>query len=88
MSQFAFTFGLGYDLHDKFVVVEADTEAEARETFVTAREGIGVLEDSDRRWAFCYPVNERWDIIVKRHHLTETSITTPINWRDTNNPIE
>ena len=82
MSKFAFTFGLAYDLHDKFIVVEAEDRATARALFVAARAVAGNVEDSAHRWSFQYPVDEKWAETAERFELTEVPLDTPINWRD------
>lgn len=75
MSRYYFTFGQGYNLGYSYVVVEADTGAEARATFRAARADIdgagGLLYAFDYDEAGFAGQAERWG-------LTEVPIDTPI----------
>ena len=87
--RWAFTFGQAYDLHNKYVIVEADTETEACRTFVTTRKQITEGCDApDYRWAFCYPFGPEFEIQIERYELSEVPIDTPIRWRDDANRKE
>lgn len=85
VTRWAFTFGQGYNLANNYMVVEADYEDEARAIFVKARRGrgVGVLAaDAHHRWAFMYPMDDRFDEQVERFGLSEVPLDTPIDFRN------
>lgn len=73
MSRWYFTFGVGYDLADAYVVVEADTELDARVRFVEERSA--VLAHPRRGWSSVY---SEADFEASPQHWTrEVPIATP-----------
>lgn len=75
MSRFYFTFGLGYNLRSNYVVVEAETELDARAAFVAARSAVDGY--NGRLYAFDYDEAEFLPQI-EQYGLTEVPIDAPI----------
>jgi hypothetical protein len=77
-----FTFGQSYDLHDKYVKVEADDEEAARAIFHATRKQITEgLDQPEWRWAFSYGLDVTIQQMIDHYQLSEVPIDTPINWR-------
>jgi len=68
MHSYWFTFGVGYDLADAAVVIEAASEMEAREAFIDARYAAGL--NARKGWSAVYPARPAW--VVR-----EVPVTTP-----------
>ena len=52
MNAYFFTFGVGYNLADAYVIVFAESELAAREYFIDAREAAGL--NPRKGWASVY----------------------------------
>lgn len=72
---FFFTFGVGYNLGRSYVVVEAETESEARATFRECRADLDGMEG--RLYAFSYSAAE-FGGQAEKYGLTEVPIDAPI----------
>lgn len=80
MRQFAFTFGQPYDLHDAYVLVEADTAEEATAQFVEARRNVeGGMPGAQHRWMDCVPFEG--SIVEAFKGMRTVEADTPIHYR-------
>lgn len=73
--RFFYTFGLGYNLRNNYVVVEAENAREARAKFQAARAEVDGMEG--RLYAFDYTEAE-FAPQIEQYGLTEVPIDTPI----------
>lgn len=74
-SRFYFTFGMGYNLRNSYVVVEAENHQQARIAFQEARAKIDSM--GGRLYAFSYTETE-FAGQVEKYGLTEVPIDAPI----------
>lgn len=81
IQNFYFTFGVGYDLANCYVVVGAPDEETARKIFVRRRRAAGI---SNPRfgWSMSYTESE-WEAMDRKYRPTiGVSITTPAHRRE------
>lgn len=80
MPRWFFTFGVGYDLADAYIVIEAPTEVLARMGFLEARSAAGL--DARRGWSSVYSEAEWVDHDARYGPHRQVPIDTPARGSD------
>lgn len=74
-TRWAFTFGIGTNLRNNYVVVEAATEREAIHQFLAGRVD---ANQNPHWWAFVYPFDDTFAKQIRDYVLTPVPIDTPV----------
>jgi hypothetical protein len=80
MAKFHFSFGMGYDLSDAVIVIEAPTEQFARERFVKERIAAGL--EPIKGWSSVYDEEGFAEYNAKYGPFREVPIDTPARGSD------
>lgn len=76
VPRWAFTFGMGYNLRNRYVVVAADDRDDAVRRFMAARALAG---HDPKLWAFDYPFDDNFAKQIQQYGLTPIDISAPIH---------